>query len=222
MVPSGDPLARTPAGLADLPTSTGQEPDITERKRVEEELARAERTWRNIFHAIGQPAVILDPEHSIVAANQAVLAITGRSEADLLGRKCFEIFHGPGLACPPGQCPMESLLKSGALAMVEMEMEALGRTCLVSCTPVLDEHGRVDKIIHIATDITARKRAEEAQSRLTAILESTSDLVSMATPDGRLFYLNAAGRRLLGWDPAENVSGTRSRKRTPPGPPRVS
>ncbi len=40
--------------------------------------------------------------------------------------------------------------------------------------------------------------AEAAQSRLTAILEETTDVVGIATPAGIVTYLNRAGRRLLG------------------------
>ncbi len=36
-------------------------------------------------------------------------------------------------------------------------------------------------------------------SRYTAILDATSDLVSMATPEGKLLFLNEAGRRMLGF-----------------------
>lgn len=43
-------------------------------------------------------------------------------------------------------------------------------------------------------------QAEVAQrERLTAILESTSDLVATAVPNGRLSFVNRAGRELLGW-----------------------
>jgi two-component system cell cycle sensor histidine kinase/response regulator CckA len=38
------------------------------------------------------------------------------------------------------------------------------------------------------------------------LVEATSDLVGTAHADGRLFFLNRAGRRLLGWEDAEDVS----------------
>lgn len=169
--------------------------DLTAQKQAEEELARAERAWRDIFHAIGQPAVILDPEHGIIAANQAVLEATHRTESELLGRKCHEVFHGPESACPPDKCPMETLLRSGQPATVEMEMAALGGTYLVSCTPVLDEHGRVEKIIHIATDITARKRAEDAlranERFLAGVFESIQDGMSVLDADLTILRVNS-------------------------------
>lgn len=36
---------------------------------------------------------------------------------------------------------------------------------------------------------------------LTAILESTTDLVSMSTPDRKVRYLNKAGQNMIGWNP---------------------
>lgn len=50
--------------------------------------------------------------------------------------------------------------------------------------------------VHVAID--QRKETEQTQQQLTAILESTPDLVSIAHPDGRILYLNSAGRKLLG------------------------
>jgi PAS domain S-box-containing protein len=47
-------------------------------------------------------------------------------------------------------------------------------------------------IIGVTRDITDRKEAEQEWKRLIAILESTSDLVATATPEGTLTYLNAA------------------------------
>jgi PAS domain S-box-containing protein len=52
------------------------------------------------------------------------------------------------------------MLQSGTMESVDMEMEALDGTFLVSCTPILAADGSLDKIIHIATDITARKEME--------------------------------------------------------------
>ena len=42
------------------------------------------------------------------------------------------------------------------------------------------------------------RTAEEERARLVEILEATSDYVGMSDPEGRQFYLNAAGRKLTG------------------------
>ena len=51
--------------------------------------------------------------------------------------------------------------------------------------------------------IEARETTTRDRMRLVAILEATSDLVCVITPDHRLRYLNAAGRQLLGIAPDE-------------------
>ncbi|MGA8863560.1 MAG: ATP-binding protein [Gallionella sp.] len=47
-------------------------------------------------------------------------------------------------------------------------------------------------------EIGQRRSAEQERDRLTSVLEATTDLVSMADPQGRIIYLNRAGRSLLG------------------------
>ena len=42
-----------------------------------------------------------------------------------------------------------------------MQIEILGGVFLISCTPVFNNQGQLEKIIHIAMDITERKLAEE-------------------------------------------------------------
>lgn len=134
-----------------------------ERGQAEEALRRARQDWENIFQAIGHPTLILDPQHNVVAANRAAARAIGKTEAELRGKKCYELFHGSDHS--PAGCPLQKMLTSGRLETVAMEMEALQGTFLVSCTPVLDDAGRLVRVIHIATDITGRKRTEEALRR---------------------------------------------------------
>ncbi len=147
--------------------------DISERRHYQDQLIASQKEWEDIFQAIGQPTIILDPHHGIIKANKSALNITGLSEKQLTGRKCFDIFHTT--VRPPDSCPMEALLHKGSLETVEMVMEALGGTFLVSCTPIIDTNGNLEKIIHIATDITETKRLE-SQLRQALKMESIGTL----------------------------------------------
>jgi two-component system sensor histidine kinase/response regulator len=51
-----------------------------------------------------------------------------------------------------------------------------------------------------------RKQAEEAQARLTRILESTLDFVCIADKQSRLSYINRAGRKIVGLGVDEDIS----------------
>jgi len=134
---------------------------ITARKQAEEALRQARQEWEEIFQAIGHPTMILDPELGIIDANRATLAALGKTMPEIRGRKCYEFFH-PGKDHYPAECPLEKLHTSGRLETMEMEVEALEGTYLVSCTPMLDAQGRLERVIHIVTDVTERRRAERA------------------------------------------------------------
>jgi diguanylate cyclase (GGDEF)-like protein/PAS domain S-box-containing protein len=56
----------------------------------------------------------------------------------------------------------------------------------------------VRRALEEAAERRRTRAAEEERSRLIEILEATSDYVGMADPQGRLSYVNAAGRRMLG------------------------
>ncbi|MDP2677999.1 MAG: response regulator [Rhodoferax sp.] len=55
-----------------------------------------------------------------------------------------------------------------------------------------------ERTASLAAEIEERKRIEQEQARLVAIIEATPDLVGTATPDGRLLYTNQAGLQMLG------------------------
>ncbi|NOZ61181.1 MAG: PAS domain S-box protein [Calditrichaeota bacterium] len=161
--------------------------DISEKIKREHDLNRAIHDWESIFHAIGHPTIILEPDHRVSAVNNAALRATGMSTEEIIGKYCFEIFH-ENAAEPPEGCPLEKLLKSGRMEAVEMEMEALDAWFMVSCTPVFDSQGRLDKIIHIATDITDRKKTEQALNES----EKKFRLLFSAANEG-ILILNMAG-----------------------------
>jgi len=179
-------------------------PGNSQGKRLEEEPIHTREEWEPIFQAIGHPTLILDPDHKIITVNLAAIKATGRSTAELVGKKCWEIFHRTSQ--PPPSCPLEKMLRSGHLETVEMEIEALGGIFLVSCTPVLDATGKLEKIIHIATDITERNRAEDARRESEEkyrTLTEQSLMGIVVLQDFRIVFANDAFAEISGYSVEE-------------------
>lgn len=67
-----------------------------------------------------------------------------------------------------------------------------------------------EKLSALQREIAERERAEAAHARLSAILEATPDIVMSADPGGIPFYLNHAGREILGLGDGTDVSALRA------------
>jgi PAS domain S-box-containing protein len=67
-----------------------------------------------------------------------------------------------------------------------------------------------EQVNALQREIGERKRAEAAQARLTAILEATPDIVISADPNGAAFYLNHAGRQILGLTGDKDITGLKT------------
>ena len=151
-------------------------------KKLEEtrkELQRLRKDWEGIFQAIGNPALILDPSGLVLHANAASVKRSGIPVDQIIGKKCREIF------CrrtePAKGCPLKKCSDTGCLETVEMEIEALNGIFLVSCTPLFDQQARLERVIHIATDITDRKRAEAEKEKLKARLQQARKIEAIGT-----------------------------------------
>ena len=81
--------------------------------------------WELVFKAISDPALILDNDHRVLAANPAAESAAGFAPGELIGRRCHDAFHCKDHA--PEGCPHVALGKLQMPVTLEMEMEALGR-----------------------------------------------------------------------------------------------
>lgn len=174
--------------------------DQSEERARRRELERSRREWEQIFQAVGHPTIVLDPEFRILEANNAALEISGLENKGLVGKKCYEVFHALGE--PPGECPCVRILekKQGVVPYV-VEQTQRGRTYLVSCTPVKDEEGNLEKLIHVATDVTQLKEAEkalrESEEKFRSLVENSSQGI-LVVQEERIKYANPFALKLFG------------------------
>ena len=66
-----------------------------------------------------------------------------------------------------------------------------------------DSAGTITHYQGIVLDITDRKLAEMERDRLVSVIRHSGELVGLSTPDRKIMFLNEAGAKMLGIDPAE-------------------
>lgn len=70
----------------------------------------------------------------------------------------------------------------------------------VAVSPIAGADGQVERILSVSRDITALRESEETTGYYARLIENSSDFIGMARVNGRVFFLNPAGCRLVGLD----------------------
>ena len=123
-----------------------------ENARLFENVSLARSELRNIFESITDMVYFTDSDYTIKRINQAVVRKTGLPEAEILGKKCYEIFHGKDE--PLKACPHFTSFETREPCVRELEEPRLGGTFVVSNSPILDSAGNFVGTVHISRDIT--------------------------------------------------------------------
>jgi PAS domain S-box-containing protein len=142
-------------------------------------ILRAKREWERTFDAIPDLIAILDRGHRIVRVNRAMADRLALAPDRCIGVLCHEAIHGN--AGPPAFCPHAMTCRDGRGHVAEVHEEVLGGDFLVSTTPLHDDQGRVIGSIHVARDITERKRMEdELREKSNHLEEANRELESFS------------------------------------------
>jgi PAS domain S-box-containing protein len=174
--------------------------DIGERKRLEEMRSRLAAIVESSDVAIES----VNLEGMITSWNRGAEHLYGYSAKEVLGQH-ISIVVPPELL-DDAQDTLQKFVKHDEVRRYEaVRLRKDGTRIIVSTTvsPLKNAEGRVFGASAVIFDVTERKRAEEAQARLAAIVESSDDAIVGTTLDGTITSWNAGAQRLYGYSPDE-------------------
>jgi PAS domain S-box-containing protein len=144
--------------------------DISKQKRAEEEIRKAYENWEATFNAIHSMILIRDKNFNVVKVNKFFANMIKKKAEELIGKKCYEVFHGTNEPWP--DCPYRRTLVAGAPVTDEYYEPNLGIYLRVSASPIYGDKGEITGFVHIADDITERKKSEKALKKARDELKS--------------------------------------------------
>jgi PAS domain S-box-containing protein/putative nucleotidyltransferase with HDIG domain len=145
--------------------------DVTDRHKMAARLETAAAEWRETFDAMGDSVSLFDADGRIVRCNAATVALTGRDFGDIIGHYCQEVFHDPDYA----YCPRKRAFKTGQVETDIIERD--GAWLRITFTPEIDGAGHAVGGVHVVTDITQLRQAEQAAAERSHFLEELLEAI---------------------------------------------
>jgi len=202
------------------PATVGSFMDISEYKRLEEELKRSEERYRSILEEMDETYYEVDLRGHYTFVNDAICRNTGYSREQLIGNsfrmttfaedidKTFKVFNEMYRTGEPVKgLRNRYIAKGGEIRWVEL-----------SAFPIRNEKGEIIGFRGVGEDITRSVKAEEAlrrsEERYRTLLEEMDEAYYEVDLRGNFTFCNDALCRLLGYS-REELMGLNYRAYTP-------
>lgn len=130
-----------------------------ENKKLFDLVIKSKEEWVATFDAIQDLISIHDRDYNILKINKALAKKFNKEPEDLIGKKCYEVFH-----CkkePDPDCPHSKTIMTSEVASDEVDDMAFDGVYKVTTFPVFNESGAVWASVHVARDITQERFLRE-------------------------------------------------------------
>jgi len=180
--------------------------DITERKRMVDDLRKSEEKYRLHFENVFDIIYSLDSEFRVLTVSPSVERILGYRPEELIGKP----FQDLNILAPDYlEAAYNDVLHVFAGETVTsviyefMAKDGIRKIAEVSGSPVFKDN-KVVSIISVARDISQRKKAEEAlkesEKKYRSMMEAMTDPAYICSHDFRIEYMNSVMIDKVGHD----------------------
>jgi two-component system NtrC family sensor kinase len=133
-----------------------------------EERKLRERTdeMETILNGIQDFILVITPDMEIIECNESFLTKMRYSRADVIGKKCYEVYYKIDHPCNSEltDCPLKEVVRNKRQTrkiQTRLMPDGEMRYYEVNIYPIWEKDGKIQKFIHISRDITQHKKEEE-------------------------------------------------------------
>jgi PAS domain S-box-containing protein len=150
----------------------GVDRDITNRKQTENALQESESKLSAMLSSIGDHMSMMDKNLNIIWANEIAEKIFGN---DIIGRKCYEVYHKRTEPCEPYPCITLRAFQNGTIHEHDTQViDKDGKKIFFHCTAnvaLRDNEENPTAVLEISRDITEKVRTRKALHKAKNELE---------------------------------------------------
>ena len=148
-----------------------------ENARLFSNVAKAKSEWETTFDAVTDLLTIRDKDYRVILANKAALRRFGLKPEELIGKRCFEVFHHSDKPCA-GCYVSETILTKNPVS-IELESQYLKGIFRFHTFPIFAETEELIGVVELAREVTEEKRLEiekDVVNNVNKILASSLDV----------------------------------------------
>jgi len=203
--------------LRDLREHVGAAPSEEQLDQLSQVILRSQRNFKELIDSLNDPACAVSLNGTIRTINKRVVELTGRTYAELVGAKIYDLIDEPsreevehGLG--------EFLDKKRWAGTIRIRLKNSSRPLYFECA--VNAIAKGDEIVGasvLGRDVTEQR---EKEMRFTELFETLQEGVYFCTPEGKLLDVNPALVSILGYaDKRELLLAEPSALNFDPGPP---
>ncbi len=179
--------------------------DITERRERQQELRAERRFIGQALDTLEDLFYVLDVDGHLRRWNDRVPEVTGYAESELDGMPIDELFPEDEWEAIAAELEA-TLSEEDTTAEAPLLGAEGGRTPFeFTAARLTDEDGTTTGIVGVGRDLTERRQREQ---RFRALVEESSDVISIVDANGQFRYQSPSLERILGHDPEETIGDT--------------
>jgi PAS domain S-box-containing protein len=135
--------------------------DVTDLRKAEQDLKDEKERMGVILGTLNTGLALLDKNLTVTWVNEMLQSFFPRM--DLIGKKCYEVAEDSNEHCEG--CGALKALSDGQVHETERFNAKIGRWVHIVSLPICDENGKITQVLEATTDITERKKVEEARDQ---------------------------------------------------------
>ena len=184
--------------------------DISERKKAENEIRESEKKYRSLMESLNEAVMFVDNDDRVKFVNKRFTELLGYNADEIIGKiahqtlleqKDYEVLKQVNNQRTKGlssQYELEFIKKDGS----KIEF-------LISGAPLLDNHGNIVGSIGTMTDISERKKIEQAliesEEKFRTIVQALNDSITIVNAEGKVTYQSLSATKTFGYELDEIV-----------------
>lgn len=180
--------------------------NIDAQKKAQEQLAKKEEELQTIIDSSRMWIFYKDKENNFLRVNKAFAEVMGMPREQLEGSCLFDLY--PKAEAESFWSDDQQVIKSGVpkIGIIETMESKKGKLWVeTDKVPFRDSQGNIIGVIGFTTDITERKKAEEALKKQADLIDLSPDAIIVRKLDGTITFWNNGAERIYGWTRQEAI-----------------